>query len=107
MILREFKEISWNILKKLKQLLKKFCVNFVQVKCDLNLSYFWVNYRENFEVVCKEYCKMLMKYLEKFKEDSKQLEKILCKLSKICRNSGIKNEKNLTRFYRNTSIMTH
>ncbi len=31
-ILQEFKEILWNILKKLKQLLKKFCVNFVPVK---------------------------------------------------------------------------
>ncbi len=32
-ILQEFKEISWNIFKKPEQLLKKFCVNYIQVKC--------------------------------------------------------------------------
>ncbi len=37
-ILQEFKEISWDILKKLKQLLKKFCVNFGQVKFRGNLK---------------------------------------------------------------------
>ncbi len=31
-ILQKFEDISWNILKKLKQLLKIFCVNFMQVK---------------------------------------------------------------------------
>ncbi len=31
--LQKFKEISWNILKKFRQLLKKCCINFLQAKC--------------------------------------------------------------------------
>ncbi len=46
-----------------------------------------------------------MKYLEKCKEDSNNLKEILYRLSKARKNSG-KNEKNVTRFYKNTSMIT-
>ncbi len=32
-IMQKFNEISWNVFKKLKQLLKKLRINFMQVKC--------------------------------------------------------------------------
>ncbi len=70
-----------NILKKFKQLLKKFCVNFVQVKCRR------VNYGENFQVIQREYQKILMKYLEKFKEDWKQFNDCFTKCTKLGLNS--------------------
>ncbi len=106
-IFQEFKEISWNILKKLKQLLKKFYLSFVHVKCMKILikTYFLFpllskllrKFWDNLEGLLQNFDETL----EKFKEDSKQ-----CKLSKTRRNSG-KNEKKLTRFYRNTSTITH
>ncbi len=47
-----------------------------------------------------------MKYLEKFEEDLKQFKRNqLCELSKTCRNSR-KNEKNLTSYHKNTSMIT-
>ncbi len=63
---RIFKEISRNILKKLKQFLKKFCVNLVQVKCEQLLIKiyppFEENYGENVKAILRKYYKILMKY---------------------------------------------
>ncbi len=44
-----------------------------------------------------------MKYFVKFTENSKQLKKILCKLSKTCRN--LEKNENLTRFYKKDIFM--
>ncbi len=44
--------------------------------------------------------------LKSLKKTRNNLKEILCKFSKISRNLG-KNEKNLIRFYRNTSMITH
>ncbi len=47
-----------------------------------------------------------MKYLEKFKEHSKKFKRNIVYVNKTCRNSG-RNDKNLTKFYGNTSVITH
>ncbi len=108
-ILQEFKEILWNILKKLKQLLK--CVSFMQIKCGkilikiyTLLSKLWRKFSDSRGNITKFWWN-IWKSLKKTRSNLKKY------FVKICRNSG----KNLRKkwekfnkiFYRNTSMITH
>ncbi len=67
-VLQKFKEILWKILKKLKQLLKKFCVNVVQVKCGQILikiyppfSKLWKKFWGNLEGILQNFYEIFRK----------------------------------------------
>ncbi len=94
--------------REIKQLLKEFCVNFVQVKWGQILikSYFfwsklWRKFWGNLEGILQRFDEIFRKVWRRLQAIKKKLYKF-----KTCRNSGEKWE-NLARFNRNTSVISH
>ncbi len=74
--LQEFKEISWNILKKLNLLLKKFYVNFVQVKYEQILTKTYLAFDQIIEKILGNLKGILQNFDEIFRKVWRRLEAI-------------------------------
>ncbi len=76
-ILQEFKEISWNILKKLKQLLKKFCAGKMWMPILMKIYFllgrlqrkFW----GNLEGILQNFDEIFLKSLKKTRSNLKDI----------------------------------
>ncbi len=87
----EFKEISWNILKKLEQHLEKFCTNFVRekfgqilIKIYPRLSKLWRKFGNNLEGILQHFDKIFRKIFKIYYEKQLTLKDDVEKISLFC-----------------------